>query len=88
MAEPIPKWMQLKFSQLWQAFGSKKFTMAECQEALQENKREVVAVILSRLKSKGWLEVTPNPDDNRKKTYQLVRPDLILKELEVITEVN
>jgi len=81
MAEPIPKWMQIKFSQLWQAFGGKKFTMAECQEALHENKREVVAVVLSRLRADGWLEVTPDPSDNRRKIYQLVRPDLILKEI-------
>ena len=83
MAEPIPKWMQIKFSQLWQAFERKEFTMAECQKALQENKREVVAVVLSRLKAKGWLEVTPNPSDNRKKMYHLVRPDLILKQISI-----
>ena len=73
MAEPIPKWMQIKFSQLWQAFEGKDFTMAECQAALQENKREVVAVVLSRLKAKGWLHVTPNPSDNRKKMYRFDR---------------
>ena len=87
MAEPIPKWMQIKFSQLWNAFEGKEFTMAECQEVLQEKKREVVAVVLSRLKAKGWLEVSPDPSDNRKKMYHLARPDVILKEL-TITEVQ
>ena len=86
MTEPIPKWMQIKFSQLWQAFQGRKFTMAECQDVLQEKKREVVAVVLSRLKANGWLTVTPDPSDNRKKMYQLVRPDLILKQISV--EVN
>jgi len=87
MTEPIPKWMQIKFSQLWSEFESKEFTMAECQEALQENKREVVAVVLSRLKAKGWLKVTPEQSDNRKKLYSLARPDIILKQM-AIAEVN
>ncbi|MCF7798479.1 hypothetical protein K9M74_01100 [Candidatus Woesearchaeota archaeon] len=84
MAEPIPKWMQIKFSQLWSAFESRGFTMAECQEILEENKREVVAVVLSRLKATGWLEVTSDPKDNRKKTYHLSRPDIILKQLATV----
>jgi len=87
MPEPIPKWMQIKFSQLWNAFEDKGFTMAECQKVLEENKREVVAVVLSRLKSKGWLEITADQNDKRKKIYRLSRPDIVLKQL-AIAEVH
>ena len=83
MTEPIPKWLQIKFSQLWSVFENKSFTMQECQEVLQEKKREVVAVVLSRLRSNGWLEVTPEPSDNRKKMYQLVKPELIIKNIAI-----
>lgn len=86
MTEPIPKWLQIKFAQLWRTFEGKEFTMVECQEALGEKKREVVAVILSRLRSMGWIEVKPDEEDNRRKTYRLFSPELILRTIETKEE--
>lgn len=70
---PVPKWLQVKFGQLWNKFGHAEFTIDQATETLEISK-EVVAVILSRLRKNGWLTVRFAEKDYRKRLYQLHNP--------------
>ncbi len=81
MASPIPKWIQLRYSILWNKFKDKQFTHEQAVGFLK-NKEQVVSVFLSDLKKAGWLEVFLNPRDSRVRLYKLKSPEQAIKELE------
>ena len=60
---------------LWNSVGSRPFTFAEAQKALTGDDSRMVAVILSELKRSGWLEVSVDLHNARKKLYQFTRPE-------------
>ena len=80
MTEPLPKWVMQRYSILWKKFGDKQFSHEQASRILKDNE-QVVSVFLSDLKRAGWLEVTLNPKDSRKRMYKLKRPEEAVKEI-------
>ena len=74
MTEALPKWVMQRYSFLWKKFKDKPFSHEQASKLLKD-KEEVVSVFLSDLKKSGWLEVTLNPKDSRKRMYQLKKPE-------------
>ncbi len=80
MTNPLPKWIQRRYSQLWNRFKNKPFTREEAVKFLKD-KEQVVSVFLSDLKKAGWLKITLDENDSRKRTYTLKEPNQAIKEM-------
>jgi len=74
MVKPNPKWIQMRYAALYSEFGATAFTLEKAIQILNE-KKEVCVVILSRLKRSGWLTITLNEYDSRRKNYSLIKPE-------------
>ncbi len=73
----LPNWLERKYKILWEAFGSRPFRYSEAQKVLSEKAQlpdDQVLVVLSELRKRGKLVVENDPDDKRKKIYQLISP--------------
>ena len=81
MVEPIPKWIMKRYAKLWKAFGSKDFSFEKADKALEEEDNRIIGIILSELKKAGWLEVKQDPDNSRKRLYQLKKPNTAVLEM-------
>lgn len=77
MAETIQQWLQLRYATLFEKFGNKEFSLEQCTKVLEE-KKEVAAVILSKLRKHGWLGVRPDEKNYRKSVYQLKEPENVM----------
>lgn len=79
----IPEWLKKRHKLLWDSFQSSSFRFEEAAKALStkihDDKRQVNA-ILSELRKKGWLKVTFDPSDARKRIYQLKSTDDVITE--------
>ena len=80
MTEPLPKWIQTRYAVLWNKFKNKEFNHKQACSLLKLEK-EVISVLLSDLKKAGWLEVSLNSEDGRKRIYRLKNPEEALKEM-------
>ncbi|MEM3803783.1 MAG: type I restriction-modification system subunit M N-terminal domain-containing protein, partial [Conexivisphaerales archaeon] len=75
MASELPRWLQARYSILWDEFNERKFSYEEAAEILiNKNKDDwhQVPVYLSELRKAGWLITEQNQKDSRKKLYRLV----------------
>lgn len=70
----IPEWLKKRHKLLWDYFHSTTFHFEDAAKVLStkihDDERQVNA-ILSELRKKGWLKVTFDPEDSRKRIYQL-----------------
>ncbi|MEA2016616.1 MAG: class I SAM-dependent DNA methyltransferase [Actinomycetota bacterium] len=73
----LPDWVDKRYKILWDSFQSSPFRLEEAAKILnkgiddiKDSKKEVV-VILSELKKEGILKVNFDPDDARKRIYEL-----------------
>jgi len=80
MAEPLPKWVMIRYSKIWNKFKDKSFSHEQAVKILKD-KDQVVSVFLSELKKAGWLEVTLDPKDSRLRLYKLKEPNIAVKEM-------
>ena len=80
MLQYLPKWILRRAKILWGSFGSRKFTFAETEKALDGDDSRMVAVVLSQLKRSGWLDASSDADNARKKLYRFTHPE-IMKEV-------
>ena len=80
MAEPLPKWIMKHYSTLWREFKNKEFIYEDASKTLNEKK--MMSLILSELKKNGWLNVKLDPEDSRKRIYQLKNPNEVINEME------
>jgi biotin-(acetyl-CoA carboxylase) ligase len=80
MANPIPKWIQIRYAYLWNKFKDRSFTHDQAVKLLRDN-GQVTSVFLSDLKKAGWLEVNLDPKDTRIRLYNLISPEQAIKEL-------
>ena len=78
MINPLPKWIMLHYSRLWNKFKDKKFLFLQAEKLL---KVENVSIILSELKKSGWLFISFNQKDSRKRLYKLIDPIIAIKEM-------
>ena len=78
----LPKWLEERHSVLWKKFGDSTFRMDEAVECLKVrlgSQKDEVAVVLSELRKAGWVSVELDPEDARKRIYQLKSKDDIIK---------
>ncbi|MDA8161651.1 MAG: class I SAM-dependent DNA methyltransferase [Desulfobacteraceae bacterium] len=71
---PKISYLDQRYSLLWEAFGTREFTMPEAVTVLGKKKNDTasqVPVFISEMRQKGWLEVQFNKEDARKKIYTL-----------------
>ena len=75
---PLPKWIMKHYSKLWSKFKDKQFTHQQAEDLL---KIINTSIVLSRLKKFGWLDLTLDPEDSRKRLYKLKDPAEAVKEM-------
>ncbi len=80
MTSPLPRWLMLRYARLWRTFGESEFTFRQAGSALSEDPHRV-SVILSELKKRGWLTVSIDPADSRRRIYRLRNPIKCVEEL-------
>jgi len=80
MTKPLPKWVTYRYSLLWKRFGKKEFNYEQATKTLKE-KLSLISVILSELKNHGWLTLTLDEKDSRKRIYKLKSPEEAISEL-------
>ena len=59
------------YAKLWNSFKTKKFTHEQAVKILNM-KKEIVSIIISDLRKFGWLDVTLDKKDSRKRLYELI----------------
>ncbi len=74
---PLPKWIMLAYSRIWNKFKDNQFDHKKADVLLKEN----VSIILSRLKKSGWLKISLDPNDSRKRLYKLISPMDAVKDI-------
>ena len=55
MTTPLPKWLMQRYAVLWKAFSQTEFSHDDTAYTLQEDKIQLISVIISSLKKHGWL---------------------------------
>jgi len=70
----LPKWLEKRYSSLWDSFGESPFRMEDAERVLWESNRDdkkQVSAILSELRKAGLLEVDIDPENARRRIYRL-----------------
>ena len=80
MTNPLPKWIQKRYSILWNKFKNKPFSHEDASRLLSDNE-QVVSVFISDLRKAGWVEVTLDQKDTRMRRYVLKEPNIAMKEM-------
>lgn len=83
MAIPIPRWLMEKYSLLFKEYKDKDFTFQEAGKTIKEDDKVYISMALSELRKSGWLKVRINPEDSRKRIYNLILPESVIKEIEI-----
>ena len=73
----LPKWMMTRYAKLWQSIKSNEFTIEETIDILKED-RKTILVLLSNLRKQGWLNVSFDKEDARKRKYSLINPEQVV----------
>jgi len=73
MTQPLPKWIQKRYAVLWKKFKEKEFTFEQAEKVLKD--KAGINVFFSDLRKAGWLEVSLNSEDTRKRVYKLKSPE-------------
>lgn len=81
MTSPMPKWIMRRYSVLWRAFAKRNFDFTQAAALLHEQNERLVSVVLSDLKKYGWMTITLDPNDSRKRIYTLKSPQQSIAEL-------
>lgn len=79
MTEPLPKWIQVRYAKLWNKFKDKEFTLEQAEKVLKNKKG--INVFFSDLRKAGWLDVSIDKEDTRKRAYKLKNPEMAIKEM-------
>ncbi len=81
---PLPKWLMLRYSVLWNNFWDNEFTFEQAEQILKKEKLDkLLNIALSKLRLAGWLEVKLDPADARKRIYKLKSPEQAVREMGV-----
>jgi hypothetical protein len=81
MAQPLPKWLFIRYSKIWKEKNSTEFKYDEIRDLLREKDDRSLSVVLSELRKYGWLEATLDQSDSRKRVYKLRNPKDIVNEI-------
>jgi len=66
------------YSKLWIKLKDKQFTHKQADDLLKITN---TSIVLSRLKKYGWLELSLDPEDSRKRLYKLKKPNIAVEEI-------
>jgi hypothetical protein len=73
VVEPLPKWVMQRYAALWKEFEVLEFSHADAVRVLGGD--SMLAIVLSQLRKAGWLRVSLDKKDARKRVYVLVHPE-------------
>ena len=79
MTDPLPKWIQKRYAILWNKFKDNEFSFEQSEKLLGSNNG--INVFFSDLRKAGWVFVSFNPEDSRKRIYKLKNPERALWEM-------
>jgi len=82
MTKPIAKWVQIRYSKLWNKFRTKEFTFEQAKKAIKG--KSEMSMFLSELKKAGWLQISLSSEDTRKRLYKLKDPGIAIKEMTLV----
>lgn len=74
MVNAIPKWIWRRYALLWKKFKDAPFTFEKAQKELKHLDRNIISVMFNELKSAGWIKVSLDEKDSRKRVYTLINP--------------
>ncbi|PIV55994.1 restriction endonuclease subunit M [Candidatus Desantisbacteria bacterium CG_4_10_14_0_8_um_filter_48_22] len=77
------KWLESRYSVLWQEFKNKPFRIEEAEKVLKEKFKEgkgQVNVVLSEFRKEKWLDAELDPADARKRIYKLIENKELLRD--------
>lgn len=80
----IPQWLEIRYSVLWDAFQGSDFRMDDAVKVLKEknkDNKDAVAVFISELRKLEWIEVRFDPQDARKRIYNLKSKEKMVREV-------
>jgi type I restriction enzyme M protein len=81
----IPKWIEKRHQVLWDAFQDRPFRFENAasllKEKMQDTEEQHVNVVLSELRKRGWLRTELDPEDARKRIYQLESREKIISQI-------
>ncbi|KUK70876.1 MAG: hypothetical protein XE11_1467 [Methanomicrobiales archaeon 53_19] len=80
MVESIPKYLLEKFALIYAEKGVSEFRFRDAEEILGETK-SYTGQILPKLVKAGWLHKKVDPEDGRRKIYQVIDPQKTLQRL-------
>lgn len=78
MTSPLPKWIMKHYSKMWTKFEDNHITYVQAEKLLNVTN---TSIVLSRLRKFGWLEISLDPEDSRKRFYKLKNPIQAVKEM-------
>lgn len=81
MSEILPKWVFKIYANLWKEFKAEEFGREAASRILKENEN-VINMAFSRLRKSDWLNVRLDPEDNRRRIYELNEPAEIVENIE------
>lgn len=81
MAEPIPRWLMEKYAVLYRNYKDKSFTFKDAMKTLKEKDKVYISLALSEMRKSGWLTIKINPDDARKRLYNLILPEEVINQI-------
>jgi len=81
VVKPIPKWAMQRYAKLWGEFKYNEFDYTEATNLLKEKDQNLVSALLSYLRKNGWMVTKLHPVDKRKRIYQLIPLENIIKDL-------
>lgn len=82
MVNAIPKWVWKRYALLWKRFRDKPFTFEQAQKELKHLDRNTISVLFNELKIAGWITMSLNEMDSRKREYHLVNPIQVVENTE------
>lgn len=86
MIQAIPRWMMVRYARIWTLKRDKPFTFDWYIKNIKDDEK-IALVFLSRLRIKGWLKVSNDPNQ-RRKIYTLTKPEEVFENLGVETIVQ
>lgn len=76
MAQYLPPYLLKRLFSLSSKFNERTFSFEEARNSLKEDSR-IVALVLSRISRKGWIEVSSDPKNKQKSLYRIKNPGLV-----------
>ena len=83
MAKTIPNWLLQRYAVLFRKYRNKEFTFKEAMKVIKEEDKVYASMVLSELRKAGWLEIKINPEDARKRIYNLIMPETAIENIKL-----